>query len=92
MGDVTIKITNYLDKGWVMYKLSAPSDLPDGCEECGAFKGSPFETRIMNLIQFYAEGQIHDPFLCEKCYLEADAKRLELPRCEYCGAVESPNE
>ena len=64
------------------YFLTEPC-LPDGCEECGAFKGSPFEIRLMYLIRSYGMDFEDASFLCKKCFLKASAKKNERLVTEY---------
>ena len=74
MRKTTIEIINYFYTGGsISYFLNKPS-LPDACEECGAFKGSCFENRIMHLIPYY-EKDMPVSFLCDDCFFEAKAKR-----------------
>jgi hypothetical protein len=68
-------------KNTFRYHLTEPW-LPDGCEECGALKGSPFEIRLMRLIRFYAQGG-SDPFLCKRCFVKASAQEHERLATEY---------
>jgi hypothetical protein len=64
------------------YFLEEPC-LPDGCEECGAFRGSPFEIRLMCLIRHYEMDSEYEPFLCKKCFLKASAKENERLVAQY---------
>jgi len=73
MRTTRLEITNYIGKGMTKHMLSEPW-IPDGCADCGIFKGSPFETRIMHLIFYHSDGSDDSSgsrFLCERCYLEA---------------------
>jgi hypothetical protein len=79
MKRTSISVRNTI-KGEYSYKTSArgsieePSVLPDGCEECGAYKGSSFEIRLLYLIGFYDLEFNKERFLCEKCFLQARTK------------------
>lgn len=73
MFNTKIEVTYYIGKSWVRYKLLEPW-LPDGCEKCGLYKGSSFELRLMYLILFKETEANPEQFLCEKCFIEADAR------------------
>ena len=70
----SIIVTRFIEKGSYEYFLKEPC-LPDGCEECGAHKGSSFENRIMNLICF--NGQQDGQFLCEECFVKIKPTHLD---------------
>ncbi len=61
------------------FRLEEPS-LPDGCEECGIYKGSSFEIRLIYLMRFSDGRTNEEAYLCEKCFLQAEAKRYGKPK------------
>jgi hypothetical protein len=64
----TIKAHSF--ESTLKYRLTKPY-LPDGCEHCGAYKGSCFELKLMNLIPYERISPEWKRFLCEKCFVEA---------------------
>ena len=74
-----IKVTNTIKASYSYetrsnYPLDKPS-LPDGCEEWGAYKGSSFENRIMNLICLKCKKDKR--FFCEECFEKIKPKDLD---------------
>ena len=83
MKPLSIKVTNTIE-GKYSYETSARAhldepSLPDGCESCGAYKGSSFEIRLIYLIGFYNLDIDKVTFFCEKCFLREDAKHHRRP-------------
>jgi hypothetical protein len=70
----SIIVTHNIGEDWYEYCLEEPW-LPNGCQECGIYKGSPFEDRLMNLICL--NGQKDGQFLCEKCLKKIKPKDLD---------------
>ena len=66
--EIRIEVHVHVDKkGWVFYYLTSPW-IPDGCERCGIYKGSSFETKITQLIAFHDQSSDSVPFFCADCY------------------------
>jgi len=63
---------HYLRKPW----------LPDGCQECGVYEGSPFEIRLMYLICYH---KIDFPtrFLCKDCLTIEKNQEIDSMRDSY---------
>jgi hypothetical protein len=79
--DIKVKNTIKADYSYETgsnFRLDEPS-LSNGCEECGIYKGSCLEVRLIYLMRFYDGHTNKEAYLCEKCFLHAHAKHYGKP-------------